>query len=147
MTEESLREIAERNSDTDLAAGEYWSVISKGQYWKGSKSIIGEISKSLEKKNTGISRCYINCIEISQRTGLKYYEGVAIGMVPRPHAWLLKSVTGEIFDPTWDKIYDLEEVEYLGVEVDKESLKKWNGGHEWYSPLMLKVINAWDELE
>lgn len=67
---------------------------------------------------------------------VKYIEGIAMGRIlPVSHAWI--EYKGEIYDPTWEKFNDLDQCEYLGVEVPKEYVERMvDSDIPWMTPLL-----------
>jgi hypothetical protein len=101
-----------------------------------------------------LQQCFENAFRIARRTeAFHYVEGIALDMIPVPHAWLIDA-NGTVIDPTWTHA-DAYGRSYCGVELDLERVKhaRQNGSlsllHDWkqkYPALAgLPVIakNAW----
>ncbi|GBG14820.1 pilus assembly protein PilM [Novimethylophilus kurashikiensis] len=63
--------------------------------------------------------CYENAGRIAlQREDLIYVEGVALRLIPVPHAWLV-TLDGDVIDPTWQSP---ETCQYFGLAFKRDYL-------------------------
>jgi len=66
------------------------------------------------------STCLVFTVEYPER--FIYCEGMAVGVIPTHHAWLVDRYTGVMFDPTWRP--EAQKV-YIGVAFRFEALARW----------------------
>lgn len=71
-----------------------------------------------------VRECFNNAYRVARyRRKLHYVEGIAIGVIPTLHAWLINEV-GEVIDPTWaNREGGGIGSSYIGVELTMEQVR------------------------
>jgi hypothetical protein len=70
-----------------------------------------------------LSQCFENAWRVAQRTKAYHYvEGIAMGMIPTWHAWLIDR-DGNAYDPTWTSLDSGIGTSYFGVELNLDEVR------------------------
>jgi hypothetical protein len=97
----------------------------------------GDRPKEIPRGRPG--QCFSNCLgwTFLLPDRFIYCEGMAVGVIPTHHGWLIDRETGQMFDPTWSKA---DQTAYVGVAFRFEALVRWvirdrgrigNVFHDW----------------
>ena len=70
-----------------------------------------------------LGECYENAWRVSNRSKAYHYvEGVALGVIPLSHAWLVDR-DGHAYDPTWAGLDSGPGTSYFGVELNLDEVR------------------------
>jgi hypothetical protein len=81
--------------------------------------------------------CYYNAmiIGLMEEGTYDYYEGYATGVIPVPHAWVVKKGTQDVIDPTWTD-RSSRPGDYFGVKIPMRFVRKYMKKHGRSGPLL-----------